>query len=187
MCRVISVIKGLFLRLQFRQGLFGSGNGAMIVAFFKKGFHKITGADYSKASLALAARVLQKNGCPCARLVEDDMTDSRLEGTYDVLLDKGTYDAVGLSKDGKAAQQAYRQTAAGLLPQAGLLIITSCNCTVDELQQDFEGPCVPGRSMRDDSSLQPCFEYVDHVRTYPKFKFGGVEGTHHCTVAFSRK
>lgn len=156
----------------------------MLVALFKKGFNKITGTDYSKASLALAARVLQKNGCPCGMLIEDDMTSSKLEGKFDVLLDKGTYDAVGLSKDGKAAQQAYRQTAAGLLPQAGLLIITSCNSTVIELQQDFAGQHLCSNSS---FPLQTCFEYVDHVRTYPTFKFGGVEGTHHCTVAFSRK
>ena len=161
----------------------------MLAALFKKGYHNLTGTDYSKPSLTLAAAVLQKHGCTCARLEEDDMTDSQLAGTYDVLLDKGTYDAVGLSRDGYNAQHAYRQAAAGLLLPAGLLIITSCNSTVEELQQAFEGQSLPGHVEQHGESVQvqSCFQYQDHVRTYPKFKFGGIEGSHHCTVAFLRK
>ncbi|KAK9859296.1 hypothetical protein WJX84_008982 [Apatococcus fuscideae] len=67
----------------------GTGNGAMLVALYKKGFHNITGTDYSRASLVLAAAVLAKNGCTCALLKEDDMTNSKLLAAYDVLLDKG--------------------------------------------------------------------------------------------------
>ena len=34
--------------------------------------------------------------------------------------------------------------------------------------------------------VPPYFELVDWVRTYPIFRFGGVEGTRVCTVAFRR-
>ena len=75
-------------------------------------------------------------------------------------------------------------------------IITSCNSTREELCKEF------GQSTQDSLAAaasscemqqgeipptQPLmFQYVDHVRTYPKFKFAGVEGTKVCTVAFRR-
>ena len=37
-----------------------------------------------------------------------------------------------------------------------------------------------------EASLQ-AFELVDWVRTYPTFRFGGIEGTRVCTVAFRRR
>jgi hypothetical protein len=32
----------------------------------------------------------------------------------------------------------------------------------------------------------PCFALVDKVKTYPVFRFGGVEGTKVCTLAFQK-
>ena len=37
------------------------------------------------------------------------------------------------------------------------------------------------------ASAPPGFELVDWVRTYPTFRFGGVEGTRVCTAAFRKK
>ncbi len=154
------------------------GNGAMLVSLYQRGFRAITGSDYSRASLSLAAAVLQKNGCSSVNLVEDDMTDSRLTGPYGLLLDKGTYDAIGLSEQSSEAKKAYRRSAARLLSTGGLLVITSCNSTVEELRHDF----LMSHSCSGEQASN--FKSLDHVRTYPTFKFGGVEGTHHCTVAF---
>lgn len=77
-----------------------------------------------------------------------------------------------------------------------LQVITSCNSTQEELCKEF------GRSTQDSisaavlcsaqkqSDLTPgqafMFQYIDHVKTYPKFKFAGVEGTKVCTVAFRK-
>ena len=36
------------------------------------------------------------------------------------------------------------------------------------------------------SDIQNIFHYIDHVRTYPTFRFGGVDGTRVSTVAFLR-
>ena len=93
-------------------------------------------------------------------------------GSFDLVVDKGTFDAVGLSADGAAARSGYLASAARLLPRGGLLVITSCNSTADELCAEF--------------SAQGWFEERDRVRTYPVFRFGGVEGTRVCTVAFTR-
>lgn len=157
-----------------------AGNGAMLVELFRRGFRRTTGSDYSQASLSLAAAVLQRNDCMGVILVHDDITDSRLAGPFDLLLDKGTYDAVGLSAHAQDAKRAYRHSAARLLQANGLLVITSCNSTVKELRHDFEETCASDEA----STEMSAFQYLDHVRTYPTFKFGGVEGSHHCTVAF---
>lgn len=96
---------------------------------------------------------------------------------FDVITDKGTYDAVGLSEDAAAKRRLYVQAAAKLLKPHGLLVITSCNNTRQELEARFCGS---------DGAKAPLFEYVDHVRTYPIFRFGGCEGSRVCTVALRR-
>ena len=78
----------------------------------------------------------------------------------------------------------------------GLQVITSCNSTKDELIADIAGPNMKadvlskGLKATSDSVLgsppTSVFEYVDHLRTYPTYKFGGAEGTRVCTVAFKR-
>lgn len=75
-------------------------------------------------------------------------------------------------------------------------VITSCNSTQEELckefgqsTQDSLAAAVLGspEHQRDPPPTQPLmFQYVDHVRIYPKFKFAGVEGTKVCTVAFRK-
>jgi hypothetical protein len=84
---------------------------------------------------------------------------------------------VGLSEGAAAKQESYVQAAAQLLTSRGLLVITSCNSTRQELESRF---CGAG------GARAPLFEYVDHVRTYPTFRFGGCEGSRVCTVALRR-
>ena len=75
-------------------------------------------------------------------------------------------------------------------------IITSCNSTQEELCKEFcrstqdslaATVLGSGKEQGELLSTKPfMFQYIDHVRTYPKFKFAGVEGTKVCTVAFRR-
>ena len=75
-------------------------------------------------------------------------------------------------------------------------VITSCNSTQEELCKEFGqstrdslAAAVLGSAQQQGDMLpsQPfMFQYIDHVRTYPKFKFAGVEGTKVCTVAFRK-
>ena len=122
---------------------------------------------------------------------------------FDVITDKGTFDAVGLSQDAAANKQLYMSAVSSLLKPRGLLVITSCNTTREELIEEFCGGKSSGKGCecagKGDAEAGPDqaqmhsgvsaagrgnFEYVDHVRTYPVFKFGGVEGSRVCTVAF---
>jgi EEF1A lysine methyltransferase 2 len=94
-------------------------------------------------------------------------TSSNQTQGVDVLLDKGTFDAVSLSADtdatGRRVCETYAVAAQKLLRDGGLLVVTSCNWTEDELKAWF--------CQTEGSRL----ELVDRV-PYPRFKFGGVEG-----------
>lgn len=65
-------------------------------------------------------------------------------------------------------------------------VITSCNSTKDELIQEVEDF---NQRRNNDSGVgqDAVFEYIDHVRTYPTFMFGGSVGSRVATVAFLRK
>ena len=113
-----------------------------------------------------------------------------------MVVDKGTLDAVGLRSDAQEARHQYRQAVARLLRPGGLLVITSCNSSKDELVCEFTGMTTEGaicRTTADPDQTQHWrhstqnFSYVDHVRTYPTFKFGGQQGSQVCTVAFLRQ
>lgn len=109
------------------------------------------------------------------RQVDDVLSSALPDGCADLVVDKGTLDAIGLAANGDAARLRYAATVARLLPRGGLLIITSCNATADELVQEFTG-----------DSAAAAFAEVERVRTYPVFRFGGHEGTRVATVAFRR-
>lgn len=168
-------------------------------------YANLTGADFSGAAVRLAAAVAARRGVAGIRWVVDDLLASRLDAAaFDLLTDKGTLDAVGLRADGASARAVYRQAAHRLLAPRGLLVVTSCNSTLAELAAEFCGPdacgALAGGERIDPCDSRPCgspqhagesnakehWELVDHVRTYPVFRFGGMEGSRVCTVAFRR-
>ncbi|KAL8370883.1 hypothetical protein RB595_000970 [Gaeumannomyces hyphopodioides] len=109
-------------------------------------------------------------------------------GSWDVVLDKGTFDAVCLSADvdaatGRRRSEDYRARALRLLRPGpgGLFLITSCNWTDAELRAWFEGG-------RDDADADAAgrFEFAGRVE-YPSFSFGGVKGQTISTVCFVKK
>lgn len=53
---------------------------------------------------------------------------------FQVLTDKGTLDAVGLSANAARNRILYRRSIWRLLEPTGLFIVTSCNSTAQELQ-----------------------------------------------------
>lgn len=54
-----------------------------------------------------------------------------------MLTDKGTLDAIGLMSNAEQHRVEYKNAAWNLLEDNGLLIITSCNSTAEELQVRF--------------------------------------------------
>ncbi|UKZ52413.1 hypothetical protein TrVGV298_006189 [Trichoderma virens] len=94
---------------------------------------------------------------------------------FDVILDKGTFDAISLSASSDVRPcETYRQRLLQLLsPNGGIFLVTSCNWTEPELRSWFEED--------DDGQLR----VVGRVE-YPTFTFGGVKGQTITTLCFRR-
>ncbi|KAJ2776678.1 Protein-lysine N-methyltransferase efm4 [Coemansia javaensis] len=162
----------------------GCGNGHLLAQLAERGFANLTGADYSAQAVALATKVNADTAAGRAiAFVALDFLDLRAvervagDRRFDVVLDKGTYDAVCLRpQDGaggaavdQAAIDAYPASVAASLSDAGVFLITSCNWTEAELTARFAGR----------------LQRVGRV-SHPSFQFGGVVGQTVSTVAFRR-
>lgn len=164
----------------------GTGNGHLLFSLRDDGWTgSMLGVDYSASSVVLAQQI---NGTR-----QESMQDALGNGSvtfseYDilcgsdsleaanVLLDKGTFDAISLSMINEATTR-YRDSIKSLLLSNGYLIITSCNWTEKELRGWIE---------QDQSDSTSSFEFVDRVR-YPSFRFGGHEGQSVVTLCFQLK
>ncbi|KAF2635750.1 methyltransferase-like protein-like protein 10 [Massarina eburnea CBS 473.64] len=165
----------------------GTGNGHLLFSLREDGWMGgLVGVDYSAQSIALAHEVLRNKNLAqrsCVSFYEYDILASTtsppawLAAGFDVVLDKGTFDAISLSAEtdgnGHRICEGYREKVEGLVKQGGRFLITSCNWTEEELRGWFEG---------DESTLV----YEDKVK-YPSFRFGGKEGSSVCTLCFKRR
>ena len=145
----------------------------------------MVGIDYSPASVALARTIAAERGLAhAARFEEADVVHDDLARAawvppagFDVVLDKGTFDAISLSDetlpDGRRAVEAYPARVAAVVRRGGWLVVTSCNWTEEELRARLEGPA---------SGLR----WYGRV-AYPSFRFGGREGSTICTVCFQKE
>ncbi|KYK68117.1 methyltransferase domain protein [Toxoplasma gondii TgCatPRC2] len=91
---------------------------------------------------------------------------------FPIIHDKGTFDVFYLLKIPKV----YVQRIWALLPARGLLCLTSCNCTREELESFF---------CERENGDKPFFQVLDQLR-HKAFKFGGVEGQIVTTLMFAR-
>ncbi|XP_030567594.1 EEF1A lysine methyltransferase 2 [Drosophila novamexicana] len=151
----------------------GCGNGMFLVALANEGFTQLTGVDYSPKAIELAKGIAKDQALNISYDVAD-LTQSVCPtlGTYDIVHDKGTYDAVSLCPDNPKEQRTnYLATVAQLLhDENSLFIITTCNWTEDELLQSFEH----------------LFDKYCTIPT-PTFKFGGKVGNVVTSVVFKKK
>ena len=105
------------------------------------------------------------------------------ERGFDLVLDKGTFDAISLSSeimtdvDGMKRRpcQIYCKKVIAMVKPGGYFLITSCNWTEDEVVSWFtESPGVQGT-----------MEVVDRLK-YMSFEFGGKKGQGVSTVCFRK-
>ncbi|KAJ7030362.1 S-adenosyl-L-methionine-dependent methyltransferase [Mycena alexandri] len=145
----------------------GSGNGTLLFALAEAGYtaNLLCGIDYSADAVRLARAIAETTdtGAAIAFAECDFLTADPPSDAWDLLLDKGTYDAIALAeKDAGGASP-------GCAPGASFLI-TSCNFTEDELRASFETP---------ETGL------VYHSRIQHKtYSFGGKSGSPCSSVAF---
>ncbi|KAI9812132.1 MAG: hypothetical protein M1827_004798 [Pycnora praestabilis] len=189
----------------------GTGNGHLLFLLKEEGGFeggRMLGVDYSAASVDLARSIAREKGLNSDRddgeeeegeekmgdRVEfvkwDIMRDSpTLLGpgsqptTFDVVLDKGTFDAISLSEEidahGRRICEGYRSKVESLVREGGYLLVTSCNWTENELRVWFEGP-------EGESEGNGELEYWGKI-DYPSFSFGGKKGQTISSVCFRRK
>lgn len=111
----------------------------LLIELFKVGFTNLHGVDYSKNAINLATGIADKEKCSVNFFVGNILEDI-FESSYDVCLDKGTYDAISLDpEDAKVKRQTYIINISKILKEGGIFLITSCNWTDDELKQHFSG------------------------------------------------
>ncbi|KAH7658557.1 Protein-lysine N-methyltransferase Efm4/METTL10 protein [Dioscorea alata] len=168
----------------------GTGNGLLLQELAKQGFSDLTGIDYSEAGIELAHNLAVRDGFAGIKFVVADVLDAKLDRKYQLVMDKGTLDAIGLHPDGPVKRMMYWESVANMVASGGLLVITSCNSTKDELLQEVDNFNkrfgIQDQVQEVGTGPADVFRYVDHVRTFPTIIFGGVEGSRVSTVAFVR-
>ncbi|KAL6286724.1 hypothetical protein ACE6H2_011114 [Prunus campanulata] len=164
----------------------GTGNGLLLQELSKQGFSNLTGTDYSEGAIDLARSLAGRDGLPNIHFLVDDVLDTKLERQFQLVVDKGTLDAIGLHPDGSIKRVMYWDSVSRLVAPGGVLVITSCNNTKDELVQEVESFNQRSVTQEHDETPKDKFRYLSHVRTYPTFMFGGSVGSRVATVAFLR-
>ncbi|KAH8412418.1 hypothetical protein KR009_001845 [Drosophila setifemur] len=150
----------------------GCGNGMFLVGLAQEGYSRLTGTDYSPKAIELAQAIAKDNGLDITYKVADLTQPQNDLGTFDVVHDKGTYDAVSLCPENPKEKRAlYLATLEKLLASSdSLFVITSCNWTEDELMLCFGDKLVK----------------LATIPT-PTFKFGGKIGSVVTSVVFKKK
>jgi hypothetical protein len=109
-------------------------------------------------------------------------TDDGEAAGWDLVLDKGTFDAVSLSGEqdgqGRRVCEGYGERVLQLLRPGGVFLVTSCNWTEAELRGWFEDKTQAtegGARLRLAGRIE-----------YPSFSFGGVKGQTISTLCFKK-
>ncbi|KAI2464139.1 putative S-adenosylmethionine-dependent methyltransferase of the seven beta-strand family [Annulohypoxylon bovei var. microspora] len=191
----------------------GTGNGSLLFGLRDAGWMgRMLGVDYSRQSVEFARRLAQARCSPESSsdpdsshdeeedeppisFLEHDilqtpptalLTSSQSQG-WDVVLDKGTFDAISLSSEtspatGRRVVESYRSKITPLVREGGLFLVTSCNWTEAELQGWFEGAA---KEEENEETRRWRFEQVGRVE-YPSFSFGGVKGQTISSLCFRK-
>lgn len=178
----------------------GCGNGSLLFALREEGWRgRCLGVDYSGESVALARQIARSGAVAGDDEVEFAEWDV-LRGDYgtvlgkgqaqeqgwDVVHDKGTFDAVSLSDEadarGRRVSEGYKARVLRLVRPGGLFLVTSCNWTEAEL----EGWFGEGSAAVEGGGGGGSFVRVGRVE-YPSFSFGGVKGQTISTLCFQKR
>ncbi|RKF60060.1 Protein-lysine N-methyltransferase EFM4 [Erysiphe neolycopersici] len=145
---------------------------------------RLMGVDYSEKSIEFARRIAAERKINSIEFKHWDIMNSEPSGTilegqnvdgWDIVLDKGTFDAISLSSeidaDGRRISENYRNRVLPLIKTGGILLITSCNWTEMELKSWF---CGLG------------LKFHDRIE-YQSFSFGGQKGQKVSSICFLKE
>lgn len=170
----------------------------------------LVGIDYSPKAVVLAGRIAEERGFAekvkfyVGDVIKDDLGSADWvpsvvgERGFDVVLDKGTFDAISLSDEllgdgsGRRVYAVYADKIMDVMKKGGLLVVTSCNWTEEELRRKL---VTRGYSLSTSHTMTE--DYTDerfvtdleyHGRiSYPTFSFGGVQGQAISSICLHRK
>lgn len=189
--KILEYLRELDLRPESTTFLdLGAGNGHLLFEVKDDGWAgRMVGVDYSEKAVELARGILRQTvensdgecGGKTADIVFErwdivrEAPGSWLEeGGFDVVLDKGTFDAISLSEDvdpqGKRIVESYAGKVLALIKPDGFLLVTSCNWTAEELRGWFQS-----EDLRYHGTIK-----------YPSYTFGGRKGQTISSVCFRK-
>eukprot|EP00918_Siedleckia_nematoides_P086159 GHVU01189671.1.p1 GENE.GHVU01189671.1~~GHVU01189671.1.p1 ORF type:complete len:263 (+),score=34.11 GHVU01189671.1:223-1011(+) len=172
----------------------GCGNGLFMFRLAAEGFTSLYGIDYVAEAIVVAEKQCRTAGAAecCAFQTFDIRTLSTTcdesgsgrrssskirEGwpeTFSIIHDKGTFDVFYMAGD----VPTYLAAVSHLARTGTLLIVTSCNCTADELVHLLSGPAARSSTDRGAS-----WRYRDKM-IRDKMVYGGCEGERVSTCKF---
>ncbi|KAJ8641895.1 hypothetical protein MRB53_018589 [Persea americana] len=153
-------------------------------------FSNLTGIDYSQAAIDLARNFAVRDRLTKICFLVDDICETKLERQFQLVMDKGALDTIGLHPDGPVRRAGVGRVTCSTQPIAivMIMVITSSNSTKDELAQEVEAfyrqhllepPKDP--DLRRESTMS---QYLSYVQKCPISIYGGMEGSPVSTVAF---
>lgn len=147
----------------------GCGNGLILFQLAKRKFLNLFGIDYSEKAIEFC--LVQQDKSDEASTIEFkiiDILNQSLDKNFNVLIDKGTYDAICLTpnSDINLTRDKYFQFLTKHLNIDGYFIIFTCNFTKDEMLNFL---CNKNRVN------EVYFELI-HEFDAPKLSFGGHTG-----------
>lgn len=203
----------------------GTGNGSALFALrLEGGYHgRMVGVDYSSQSVELARKLARQyvvattdhdlSGTAGTEetisfeildLIHDTpdeqpwWSDAAAGAGFDLVLDKGTFDAISLSSatvhdpsinKERRICEVYSAKVLGMVKTGGFLLVTSCNWTEDEVVAWFTNADAQTQTQThpQTGSTGPAarFEVYDRIR-YPVFEFGGQKGQGVASVCFRK-
>ena len=181
--RVIDWIKNNFKETAYEPKILdlGCGNGHFTLKLIEAGWKNVAALDYSENAVELAKKLVgfdvNDDRIFKADILNPSTLPSKHYKTFDLIVDKGTFDAISLNPDFEGLEKvsktkiiadAFKNTLKNLLAKEdSLFIITSCNWTSQELEQIFG----------------PEFKPIGEV-THTKFMFAGKSGQDVSTIIF---
>lgn len=141
----------------------------MLIELSEDDFTNLTGVDYSERSIEFAKKLAADQGHSNIQFeVLDILAETNNLGTFKIVHDKGTYDAIALMENAIEHRKTYLKNVSKLVEE--LFIITSCNFTENELIESFSEH----------------FLKFETIPT-PSFQFGGKQGNKTVSLCFKKK
>lgn len=182
----------------------GTGNGSMLFSLRREAGYRgeMVGIDYSEQSVRLANHLKtryasadsEEQRIDVGNVIFDvfDLITQKPEKAiwwpeaangFDLVLDKGTFDAISLSAEvatddsgvQRRVHELFPSKAAAWIRPGGYFLITSCNWTEEEIINWFTAT----------AGVQGVLKVIDKLK-YKTFQFGGSKGQGVTTVCFQK-